>query len=105
MEMKKLTVEDLSPALFWDVDKSDLDFEKHKSFVIQRTLEYGIFEDWIKVKSFYNKEQIKEVALNFRTLDPISLSFIASYLGINKTEFRCYKHAQLHPNYWNSFID
>ena len=32
---------ELSNILFWDVDKNDIDFDKHATFIIQRVLEYG----------------------------------------------------------------
>lgn len=100
MEMKKLTVEDLSPALFWDVDKSDLDFEKHKAYVVGRALEYGTYDDWVKVRNYYGNDSIKQILLNLRFIDELSLSYVSAYYKVDKTQFRCYKHAQLVGNCW-----
>ncbi len=99
---KKITIADFSQHLFWDVDLSLFDLEKHKVFLIHRVLEYGLIEDWNLIKEFYGLETIKEVALNVRTLDAVTLAFVSNLFGIDKTEFRCYKHRQLYPTYWNS---
>lgn len=99
---KKITIADFSQHLFWDVDLSLFDLEKHKVFLIHRVLEYGLIEDWNLIKELYGMEAIKEVALNVRTLDAVTLAFVSNLFGIDKTEFRCYKHRQLYPTYWNS---
>lgn len=102
MMEKKITIEDFSQHLFWDVDLSMFDLEEHKAFLIHRVLEYGLIKDWKLIKKLYGLETIKEVALNVRTLDAVTLSFLAAIFDIDKTQFRCYKHRQLYPTYWNS---
>ena len=99
---KKITIEDFSQHLFWDVDLSLFDWEEHKAHLIHKVLEYGKMKDWNLIKEIYGLETIKEVALNVRSLDAVTLSFVSNLFEIDKTEFRCYKHRQLVPNYWNS---
>jgi len=91
-----------SEHLFWDVDVERLDIDRYPAFVIQRVLEYGRWEDWIQIRSYYSKEALKEAAMSLRTLRPESLSYIAAYTDTNKKDYRCYKFAQLHPTLWNS---
>ncbi|MGL2962635.1 DUF6922 domain-containing protein [Flavobacterium sp. RSB2_4_14] len=98
----EITINDFSKHLFWDVDLNDFDFEKHAGFFAQRVIEYGKLEDWNLLKKLYGLEKIKKLALEFRTLDAVSLSYIATIFNIKKEEFRCYKHKQLVQNYWNS---
>lgn len=98
----KITINDFSPHLFWDVDLSDFDFQKHKAHLIQKVLEYGLIEDWKLLKIIYGLETIKDVSLKLRSLDAVTLSYLAALFSIDKKEFRCYKHKQLLPNYWNS---
>lgn len=43
-------------------------------FFSQRVIEYGKIEDWNLLKSLYGLEKIKEFAIQFRTLDAVSLS-------------------------------
>lgn len=99
---QEITINDFSQHLFWDVDLSDFDFKKHKTHLIQKVLEYGLIQDWRLLKQVYGLDIIKEVSLNLRSLDAVTLSFLAAIFKIEKTEFRCYKHNQLYPTYWNS---
>jgi hypothetical protein len=98
----QIKITDFSQHLFWDVDLSGFDFEKHKVHLIHKVLEYGLMKDWNLLKKNYGLETIKEVSLNLRSLDAVTLSYLAAIFNIDKTEFRCYKHRQLFPNYWNS---
>jgi len=99
---KEITIDDFSPHLFWDVDLSDFDFQKHKVHLVQKVLEHGLIGDWKLLKEVYGMEEIKGISLNLRSLDAVTLSFLAVVFNIDKKEFRCYKHRQLFPNYWNS---
>ena len=98
----QIKISDFSKHLFWDVDLADFDFEKHKIHLINRVLEYGLIKDWKLLKEFYGLETIKEVSLNLRSLDAVTLSYLSAIFKIDKTEFRCYKHRQLYQTYWNS---
>src|SRR5690554_363790 len=98
---KKITIADFSQHLFWDVDLSRFDLEKHKTHLIHKVLEYGKMKDWNLIKELYGLDAIKETALNVRTLDAVTLAFVSNLFQIDKTEFRCYKHRQLVPNLWN----
>ena len=97
-----IKISDFSQHLFWDVDLSGFDFEKHKVHLIHKVLEYGMLKDWNLLKEKYGLETIKEVSLTLRTLDAVTLSYLSAIFNIDKTEFRCYKHKQLFPTYWNS---
>ena len=99
---KPITIDDFSPHLFWDVDLDGFDFDKHKTHLINKVLEYGMIKDWNLLKEVYGLETIKEVLLNLRSLDAVTLSYLSALFKIDKTEFRCYKHRQLYPNLWNS---
>ncbi len=99
---QEITINDFSQYLFWDVDLNGFDFQKHKVHLIHKVLEYGFIKDWNLLKELYGLETIKEVSLNLRSLDAVTLSYLATIFKIDKTEFRCYKHRQLFPNLWNS---
>lgn len=98
----KITINDFSQHLFWDVDLEHFDFELHDGFFAQRVIEYGKLEDWNLLKKIYGLERIKNLALQFRSLDAVTLSYLSTIFNIDQTEFRCYKHKQLYPTYWNS---
>jgi hypothetical protein len=99
---KNITINDFSPHLFWDVDKSTFDLDKYKVQMISKVLEFGNWNDWINLKAYYGLKTIQEVTLNLRSLDEVTLSYVSTIFNIDKTEFRCYKHRQLVQNSWNS---
>jgi hypothetical protein len=91
----------LSPHLFWDVNIEELDVDRFPAFVIQRVLEYGCWEDWVLIRSYYPLQTIVEEAMNLRVLSQKALNYIALYTNTNKRDYRCYKLAQLNPTPWN----
>lgn len=102
MKPHSFKISDFSPHLFWDTNKANLDFEKHRSQIVYQVLEYGEMKDWKMLQQIYNKETLKEITTELRHLDVVTLSFISHYLGIDKTEFRCYRNKQSSPSFWNS---
>jgi hypothetical protein len=97
-----ITIHDFSPHLFWDVNRNELDFDKTKEQIIFQVVEFGLMKDWELLQKIYPKNTLIEVALNLRSLDKVTLSFLAHYFKIDKTQFRCYKQSQLMQNFWNS---
>lgn len=94
-------ISQLSPHLFWDVKRDQLDTDRSKAFIIKRVLEYGLWEDWLLLKKFYGLESIINSTQGFRELESRSLAFIAQLSGIPKEKFRCYNTRQLTHPHWN----
>lgn len=94
------SISELSDHLFWDVNKESLEVEKSKEFIIHRVLEYGLMKDWELIKEIYGLATIKEVSLQFRELDPVTLAFLPTIFNIDKKEFRCYTSKTSTPNFW-----
>lgn len=61
-ERKKPNLMVFSKTTFWDVDVSRLDWDKNKTFVINRVLEYGTSEELKELEGFYGKTQIIKLA-------------------------------------------
>ncbi|MFV8360344.1 DUF6922 domain-containing protein [Flavobacterium sp. LS1P3] len=95
------TISELSPHIFWDVNTMSLDFEKSKEQIIYKVLEFGVMNDWNIIKKVYGLEVIKNISLQFRSLDAVTLSFLANLFQIEKSNFRCYKLKQSNQNSWN----
>lgn len=66
--MMEKYITQFSAYLFWDVNKDDLDMEKHSRYIIKRVLEYGMLQDWNIVKQYYGITRIVEEAKGFREL-------------------------------------
>lgn len=100
--MKKyLNIADFSEALFWDVDKTTLDTERHRRFIIERTLTHGTLSDWLLIKNYYGKAIIKEESKQVRYLDKQTLAFCAAYFHEPLQNFRCYILKQSNPSHWD----
>ena len=80
----------LNKTLFWDVDFSGLDPDLHASFIITRVLMKGTLKDWNEIKILFGIERIKQIAVNSRFLDTLTLNFCSVYFIIPKEKFRCY---------------
>ena len=91
----------LRPSLFWDADVQQMDIQKHRNAIIERTLMRGTYEEFWEILTYYGRETVKEVVLNARYLDKYSLAFCSAIFDIPKTEFRCFKLAQLNPGHWD----
>lgn len=98
---KQIKIEDFSASLFWDVDKTSLDFEKHQRFIIERTLTHGTLSDWFLIKKRYGKAIIKTESMQVRYLDKRTLSFCAAYFNESLNNFRCYILQQSNPSHWD----
>jgi len=96
------TIDLFSPHLFWDVDKTLLDFNRSKVQIIGRVVEYGLMGDWELLQEIYSKDEIKNTVCSLRNMDKVTLSFLAHYFKIEKIEFRCYTLSQSTTNFWNS---
>jgi len=89
-----------SQSLFWDIDISKLDIDKHPEQVISRVLEYGKWEDWLKIRDYYSLKIIREISINLRSLEPTAMSFISTITHTPLEEFRCYKLIQSNLQPW-----
>jgi hypothetical protein len=98
---QEITINDFSKHLFWDVDIELFDLEKYPEQMTSKVLEYGNFNDWKLLQQLYGLEKIKQIVLNLRTIDDLTLHYLSTYLNIEKSNFRCYTHKQLVKNYWN----
>ena len=95
-------ISNLSKMLFWDIDMEQVNMDTCPAQIIQRVLEYGIWEDWQIIRNYYGLNKIVEVCRNLRSLDPVALSFICTISDTDKPEYRCYRTKQSIPTLWNS---
>lgn len=96
-----MKIEDFSAALFWDTNKAELDLEKHRRFIIERTLTHGTLSDWLLIKQYYGKSIVKQESMQIRYLDKLTLNFCSAYFNEPIQNFRCYTFRQSNPSHWN----
>ncbi len=96
-----IKIENFSEHLFWDVDRNKLDFEKNKQFIVERTLDYGLINDWNIIYNYYGIKKIAKISTKLRNLDKKSISFISTLSKIPKKDFLCYTMKQSTPKHWD----
>lgn len=99
---KKECIEAMSPYLFWDVDRTTLDLDTHRSYIVQRVLEYGLMQDWVCLKHTLGIPAITATCKGLRSLEPRALAFISLVSKTPREEFRCYTTKQSSREPWNS---
>ena len=93
-------VKALTPSLFWDVNRDEVDDEKHRRFIMQRVLERGTIDDWRLTKKHYSLPLIVAEAQQMRSLEPRALAFIACLGRVDESSFRCSALKQSHQKHW-----
>ncbi len=101
MSENKTIISNLSSFLFWDVDINNVDMLIKKKMIIQRVLQYGLFDDWKIIQKLYGIEDIAKTATTIRDLDDKSMSFISTISNTPKELFLCYTIKQSIPKHWN----
>ncbi len=100
MIKKVYKISDLSPHLFWDVDKESIQWEKDKRLIVARVLDYGMINDWEILKDSFNKNDLKNIATKLPYLTPKALTFISVYLNVSLNNFKCYKNRLSNQEHW-----
>ncbi len=77
--------------LFWDVDISKLDLQKHKKYIIERVLENADIEGLKWLFSTYDRDSIIEVLRNSDKISEKSGNFFYLILGLDepRENFKC----------------
>ena len=75
-------ISQLSPVLFWDLDRDKMDVEQYSAGLIQRVLEHGTLQDWRLTRDYYGMDRIVADCKRLRTLDPMALSFICKITDV-----------------------
>ena len=82
-------IQSLSGRLFWDVDPETIDDRVHCRYVIQRVLERGSLEDIRATVAHYTMPVMIAEAQQIRSLDPVTLAFVACLGNVKEDTFRC----------------
>lgn len=91
----------ISNRPFWDVDTTKLDTQRDAFFIIQRVLEYGLWEELIRTTKFYGKNIITQAVRQAPYLSNKTLNFCCIWLDIKPEECKCYTKKQLNQELWN----
>lgn len=99
MELNQNDIDGLSGHLFWDIDKEDLSWDQHAEFIIKRILEYGKWSDFRLLRNKLGVQGIAAAAMNMRSLDEVTLHFVAGISNTDVKEYRCYTSKRSQKSY------
>jgi hypothetical protein len=91
----------LSKSLFWDVDPTKIKPIKHASYIIEKVLTIGTWDEFKKTLDYYGKGRVAEYLTHFRYMDRIVLAFCSTYFQIPQSKFRCYSQRRLKKTCWD----
>lgn len=90
----------LSKRVFWDIDFESLDYDKDRFYIIERVMNYGLWEDFLEVAKFYGRDTIRHEIVKSAYLKKDVLNFLCLYLNLKPTQFKCYNQRQLTETHW-----
>lgn len=82
-------LDQLSPGLFWDTRRENIDPERHARAIIQRVVERGTLAEWKVTRKHYGDEKMRSVVTSLRWLSPRDVAFCCVAFGLTKEDFRC----------------
>lgn len=91
----------LRKELFWDIDFTKLDVEKHKRLIIERVLTLGNLDEFAYLLKTYNWQTLIDIISKLGYLDPKTISFVVSFFGISKNKLACFTRKQSTTTHWN----
>lgn len=92
-------IADFSPHLFWDVDRTKLDWEANKRLIVERVIQRGTRSDFDLLLSRYGKGDVKETVKELPWLDERDTAFVHAFFSIPYAELKCYTRKQLSRYY------
>ncbi|MFN0016286.1 MAG: DUF6922 domain-containing protein [Saprospiraceae bacterium] len=91
----------ISPRVFWDTNVAELDFEQDKLYVMDKVLNYGVWDDFVAMMKYYGKEVVTQEVVRLPYLKKDVLNFLCFYLGLKPAQFECYTRRQSQEPHWN----
>jgi hypothetical protein len=89
----------LAPQLFWDVDTTTLDWDRHASLIVERVIERGTFKNLQLLEQIYRKDKITDIIKNIPYLHPKDIAFVQTYFRIPLNDLKCYTIKRLNQHY------
>ena len=81
-----------SSSCFWDLDRTKLNLDNSKNYIINRVLCRGNMNDIKTLFDYYGWDIIKEEILKIKYLNDKILNWLSSLFQIKAEYFRCYNN-------------
>jgi hypothetical protein len=92
---------DFSKRLFWDIDIQSLNPQTDRFFIIERVMNYGLWNDFVRLIHLYGKDIVKTEVVKSTYLKKDVLNFLCLYLNLKPSQFKCYKRRQSMEPHWD----
>ena len=92
----------INPALLWEYNLSDFDFQQMRNIVVQRVIERGWPNDWYAALNLYGEKGIKEAIKTIPYLNDKDMNFVSKAFKIPLSKMKCYTKKRSQPAHWNS---
>ncbi len=76
---------------FWEIDYKNLDFKKHRVYVLKRIMEYGDEKAVAWLWRNFKKSEIKKVLIKSRGLSQKSANYWTIILDLPRERVQCLK--------------
>ncbi len=85
----------INPALLWDYDIDNFDWENGKTIVVQRVIERGQREDfYIAIRKYGGLKNFIEIIKTIPYLNDVDMNYVSKIFKIPLNELQCYKNKQ-----------
>ena len=95
------TQPNISKRVFWDIDFDSLDYVKDRQYIIEKVMNYGLWDDFVAVMKFYGKATVRQEIIHSAYLKKDVLNFLCFYLGLKPEAFECYNRRLSQEPHWN----
>ena len=86
----------VSPHLFWDVDKSKINWDTMKVFIVERVIERGDENDFYAIMLLYGgPDGVREIVKKASFTDPRDEALARTLFNLKIKDLECYKRKQL----------
>jgi hypothetical protein len=92
----------INPALLWEYDLSDFDFQQMRNVVVQRVIERGWPNDWYAALNLYGEKGMKDAIKVIPYLNDKDMNFVSHVFHIPLSKMKCYEKKQLQQTHWSS---
>lgn len=78
-----------------------MDLNKNAKYIINTVIQYGFYKDWKIITKLYSIKTIAIMAMQNKSLDSKTASFIALVSNNSISKFSCYTTKQSTLKHWN----
>lgn len=79
--------------IFWDVNISTLDEQKHRRQIVERILNFGDECTYRWLFATYSEEELKEEVRRNKNIEPRAGAMMANLLDMPREEAACFRNA------------